>query len=121
MAVKNTIQSRIKKSWTSAKQTDNVYTTETDYKKTLRHKEKGRAPNLYTYRDKNKDRNHTINSREMLQTFDKSAKKPQPQVQFSAGLAWASQTFLKVQLDSDIDIRFDFLLRLHYMLCLSQC
>ena len=55
--MKNTIQNRIQKSWTSAKQTD--------------------APNLYTYRDKNKDRNHTINSCEMLQTSDKSTKKPQ--------------------------------------------
>ena len=34
----------------------------------------------------------------------------------SAGLAWARQTFLKIQLGSDIDIRFDFLLRRHYML-----
>ena len=55
--MKNTIQNRIQKSWTSAKQTD--------------------APNLYTYRDKNKDRNHTISSCEMLQTSDKSTKKPQ--------------------------------------------
>ena len=74
--VKNTIQSRIQKSWTSAKQTDDIYTTKTNYKKTYI-KRKGRAPNLYTYRDKNKDRNHTINSCEMLQTSDKSTKKPQ--------------------------------------------
>ena len=32
------------------------------------HERKGRAPNLYIYRAKNKDRNHTINSCEMLQT-----------------------------------------------------
>ena len=69
--VKNTIQSRIQKSWTSAKQTDDIYTTKRDYKKTCR------APNLYTYRDKNKDRNHTINSCEMLQTSDKLTKKLQ--------------------------------------------
>ena len=61
---------------------DDIYTTKTDYKKTLRHKGKGRAPNLYTYRDKNKDRNDTINSCEMLQTSDKSTKKPQLQVRF---------------------------------------
>ena len=61
---------------------DDIYTTKTDYKKTLRHKGKGRAPNLYTYRDKNQDRNHTINSSEMLQTSDKSTKKPQLQVRF---------------------------------------
>ena len=44
---------------------------------------KGRAPNLYIYRAKNKDRNHTINSCEMLQTSDKSTKKPQLHVRFS--------------------------------------
>ena len=65
-----------------AKQTDDIYTTKIDYKKTLRHKGKSRAPNLYTYRDKSKDRNHTINSCEMLQTSDKSTKKPQLQVRF---------------------------------------
>ena len=32
--MKNTIQSRIQKSWTSAKQTDDIYTTKRDYKKT---------------------------------------------------------------------------------------
>ena len=74
--VKNTIQSRIQKSWTSAKQTDDIYTTKTDHKKNM-HERKGRAPNLYIYRAKNKDRNHTINSCEMLQTSDKSTKKPQ--------------------------------------------
>ena len=84
---------------------DDIYTTKTDYKKTLRHKGKGRAPNLYTYRYKNKDRNHTINSREMLQTSDISS--PILTIK-SAGLAWARQTFLKVQLGSDIDIRFNF-------------
>ena len=41
------------------------------------HERKGRAPNLYIYRAKNKDRNHTISSCEMLQTSDKSTKKPQ--------------------------------------------
>ena len=33
MIVKNIIQSRIQKSWTSAKQTDDIYITKTDYKK----------------------------------------------------------------------------------------
>jgi len=51
-------------------------------KKTLRHRGTSRAPSLYTYRDKNKDRNQIINSREMLQTSDKSTKKPQLQVRF---------------------------------------
>ena len=58
------------------KQTDDIYTTQITQKKTLRHKGTSRAPSLYTYRDKNKDRNHIINSREMLQTSDKSAKSP---------------------------------------------
>ena len=74
--VKNTIQSRIQKSWTSAKQTDDII----HYKNGLQentHERKGRAPNLYIYRAKNKDRNHTINSWEMLQTSDKSTKNPQ--------------------------------------------
>ena len=64
------------------KQTDDIYTTKTDKKKTLRHKGTSRAPSLYTYRDKNKDRKHIINSREMLQTSDESTKKPQLQVRF---------------------------------------
>ena len=76
MIVKNTIESRIQKSWTSTKQMDDMYTTKTDYKKPLKHKGKGRAQNLYTYRDKNKDRSHTINSCEMRQTSDKSTKSP---------------------------------------------
>ena len=67
----------------SAKQSNDICTTETDYKKALRYKGTSRAQNLYTYCNKNKDRNHTINSREMLQTSDKSTKKPQLQVQFS--------------------------------------
>ena len=53
-----------------------LYTTKTDLKKNM-HETKGRAPNLFIYRAKNKDRNHTINSYEMLQTSDKSTKKPQ--------------------------------------------
>ena len=55
-----------------------TYTLQTQItkKKTLRHKGTSRAPSLYTYRDKNKDRNHIINSREMLQTSDKSARSP---------------------------------------------
>ena len=61
----------------------------------------------------------------MLQTSDKSTKKAptlSPILTIkSAGLALARQTFLKIQLGSDIDIRFDFLLRRHDMLCLSQC
>ena len=122
--VNNTIQSRIQKSWASAKQTDDLYTSKTNYKKNI-HKRKGRAPNLCTYRDKNKARDHTINSCEMLQTSDKSTKKAPTLSSILtiklAGLAWARQTFLKIQLGSDIDIRFDFLLRRHYMLCLSQC
>lgn len=65
--VRNIIRSSIQKSWTLAKQTDDMY------KKTLRKKETSRAPNLYTYRDKNKDRYHTINSRECC----KSTKNPQ--------------------------------------------
>ena len=54
---------------------DDMYTTKTDYKKPLRHKGKGRAQKLYTYRDKNKDRNHTINSLQINE-------KPQLQVRF---------------------------------------
>ena len=45
--VKNTIQSRIQKSWTSAKQTDDIYTTKTDYKKTCM-REKA-EPQIYTF------------------------------------------------------------------------
>ena len=82
------------------------------------HERKGRAPNLYIYRAKTKDRNHTINSCEMLQISDKSTKSPILTIK-SAGLAWARQTFLKIKLGSDTDIRLDFLLRRHYMLCLS--
>ena len=74
--VKNTIQSRIQKSWTSAKQTDDIIHYKNGLQKNT-HERKGRAPNLYIYRAKNKDRNHTINSCEMLQTSDKSTKKPQ--------------------------------------------
>jgi len=99
MIVKNTIQSRIQKSWTSAKQMDDIYTTKTDYKKTLRLKGKGRAPNLYIYRDKNKDRSHSINFCEMLQTSDKSTKKPQLQVRFwllsRRGSSGPAKRFLK--------------------------
>ena len=55
--------------------------------------------NLHTYRDKNKDRNHTINSCEMLQTFDKSMKKSQLQVRFGLlnrrGSPGPAQRFLK--------------------------
>ena len=61
---------------------DSTCITKTDYKKTVRYKGTSQAPNLYTYRDKNKDRSHTINRREMLQTSDKSTKKPQLQVRF---------------------------------------
>ena len=82
------------------KQTDDICTTKTDYKKTLRCKGTSRAPNLNTYRDKNKDRNHTINSREMLQTFEKSMKQPQTSSPIltvkTAELAWVRRTFLKV-------------------------
>ena len=56
MLVKNIIQSRIQNSSTSAKQTDDIYTTKTDYKKT-RHKGKSEGcPILSTrfYRRKQK-------------------------------------------------------------------
>ena len=73
--VKNTIQSRIQKSWTSAKQTDDIIRLQERI--TKKHAwEKGRAPNLYIYRAKNKDRNNTINSCEMPQASDKSTKNP---------------------------------------------
>ena len=36
MIVKNTIQGKIQKSWTTAKQTDDIHNTKTDYKKTLK-------------------------------------------------------------------------------------
>ena len=65
---------------------------------TLRHKGPSRAPNLCTYRDENKNKNHTINSREMLQRSDKSTQKPQLQARFlvkTAGLAWACLAFLR--------------------------
>ena len=89
--VKNIIQSRIQKSWTSAKQTTDIFTTNiacensrlslparvafrvTSFTRiatrveseegrlfsqaTKRYKGTRRAPNLYTYRDKNKDTN----------------------------------------------------------------
>ena len=61
--VKNIIQRRIQKSWISAKRTDDICTTKADYKKPIRYKGISRAPNLYSYRDKNKDRNRIINSR----------------------------------------------------------
>ena len=38
----------------------------------LRKKRTSRAPNLYSYRDKNKDNYYTKNSREMLQINEKS-------------------------------------------------
>ena len=36
MMVKNLIQSRIRKSWTSAKQTDDIYAKKADYKQNIK-------------------------------------------------------------------------------------
>ena len=64
----------------------------------LRKKGTSRAPNLYSYRDKNKDRYHTKNSREMLQTNEKSPAASPILTVKTAGLSLARRTFLKVQL-----------------------
>ena len=54
---------------------------------------KGRSPatKLYTYDDKNKDRNGAINYREMPRTSDKSTKSPNFKSNFSLNLIMSAE------------------------------
>ena len=64
----------------------------------LRQKGTSRVPNLYSYCDKNKDRYHTKNSREMLQIKEKPPASSPILTVKTTGLALARRNFLKVQL-----------------------
>ena len=93
--VKNIVQSRIKKSWTSRKQTDDIYTTKTDYKKTyIREKAEPQIDTLIAIKTPSppaiKSHHHLLRNAANTWQINEKAPTLSPILTIkSAGLAWA--------------------------------